>query len=352
MANCFEIIECNELATIKYMRNLIPSSIGSCTSVSAGTVIPTTCGGNPLEENYIPKYSELDNETFAPKRVTNDSDPSQDVNGFIISAPTLVSSSCGSVAQDDEALMKSQISFGATSASSVSHNNISMPSACNTSWSLDIVKTWGRVTYSCNNGSITPSTQSITKNESNSGELSKSYSPSFSSGSTSAKTTWDVSFDSHVETTTISDRCGGTASTSTTFSVNSYNISGLVEWPSGMVPCNPGTAKIDFTISNGDCPDEMQLEVTASTIDGITAGTIISNTTSINIGRNERNVTREEMTIVPIVNGSRKSGDEFTVEIQRGTCGYSSIPSFYGCSPFATIENTWENLPDQEEHPY
>ena len=350
MANCFTVNNCDELATIKYMRSLIPSSV-TCVTVNNGTVIQGTCSDSPLEEDYVPKYSELNSETFARKRVTNDADPSQDVNGFIISAPSVVTSSCVDGKQADEALTKSQVSFGATSAASITHTNIKMPTACDTSWSLNISKSWDRVTYSCANES-TPSTQTITKNDSNSGQLSKSYSQSFASGSTSAKTTWSVTFDTHTETTTINDMCGGHVSTSTTFSVNSYNINGLVEWPSGIVPCNPTGQKIDFTINNGDCPNEIQLEIISSTIDGISSETIISNTSSINIGINERNVNTEKMTIAPIINGSLMASQSFEVSINRGTCGYSPIPTLYGCSPFALTSNDWNVQPNQEEHQY
>ena len=149
MANCCDYSLCEGLATIGFMRSLIPSVMSSCVTVKNGRTA-TTCCGNMSEANYIPKYSEIiDGNTFAPLRVTA-STPSDDVNGFTYVTPTLVTTNCctGDTLAN-EALMKSQLGFEYTSPVSCSFINKIEPMPCDLTYKATVLKQWERHRYEC-----------------------------------------------------------------------------------------------------------------------------------------------------------------------------------------------------------
>lgn len=349
MANCCDYSLCEGLATIGFMRSLIPSVMSSCVSVNNGRTA-TTCCGNMTEANYIPKYSEITGHTFAPLRVTA-STPSNDVNGFTYVTPTLVTTDCctGDTLAN-EALMKSQLGFEYTSAVTCSHINVTNPTHCSLGYGLTVKKEWDRHRYECDansSGNIKHTTNRVTDtSDTRSGSLSRTI--------TSNENNYTFSFGSFTVTSETTAQCSERKSASTTFNLNPYTVGFSLICPS-QVPCEGGKYTI-ATIDKLECDDDISLEITCD-IEGSTETYILNGSTTstssleINIGRNDIGRTSGTISVSATIGGNREGSftDTASCTFSRSLCEWSPvIIDSTDCSIF-TYDWKW-NEPGEHEH--
>ena len=353
MANCCDYSLCEELATIGFMRSLIPSVMSSCVSVSAGTTASTCCG-NISEDNYIPKYSEISGGTFANLRVTA-STPSNDVNGFTYTTPTLVTSDCcTSDTLENEALMKSQLGFEYTSAVTCSHINKKNPSHCDWSYGLTVRKEWDRHRYECDansSGNIKHSVTPVIDESKQSSSLTRTI----ASGDSGNRREYTFSFIPVNIYSEITAPCSDNKSASTTFSAETYTIGFSLNCPS-LVPCEGVSGYTIATIDKLECDDDILLEITCDiegtpeiyTLSGSTSG--ISSLT-IDIGRNEMGRTSGTISVSATIGGNREGSftDTASCTFDRQLCEWSPSHTSDGkCGPFLEVWR-WDE-PNQHEH--
>lgn len=339
MANCCgELLNCNELATIGYMRELVNMSpVSSCTHVSAGTVVAGCCTN--VESYYAPKYSELTGGTFARKRVLDNSNPANDVNGFTYVTPTLVNSNCCNVNLQNEALIKSQVAFECTIALDNTLNVNTAPTYCDLDYSVTEDRTYKRNRYSCNGNNVESSTTTVSTSQTHSGELTRTVNGD--------NTSWTVSFDSVVITGATEAECNFvTSSTSVTLSDYSYGF--MLEGVSNM-PCNGGS--IDVLTVDGDfkCDDDLSIEISTDFGKSTEWRVGDSNTVIINVPRNDYGQNTGTITITPIVWGSEYG--ESTITFSWDTCGLSPKATVNGCGCF-DVEFVWEDDTNLIVHEY
>lgn len=348
MANCCEYSLCEGLATIGFMRTLIPSVMSSCVSVSNGRTA-TTCCGNMSEANYIPKYSEITGHTFAPLRVTA-STPSNDVNGFTYVTPTLVTTTCctgGTLA--NEALMKSQLGFEYTSAVTCSHINVTNPTHCSLGYGLTVKKEWDRHRYVCDansSGNIKHTTNRVTDtSETRSGSLTRTI----TEGGSGDRHEYTFSFNSVSVDSVITAPCSDNKSASTTFSLGSYTKGFSLICPSS-VPCEGGEYTI-ATIDQMECDGEISLEITCDIEGSPETYTLVGSSSStgetkITIGRNNDGRTSGSISIKATVWGQEYN---YSCTFQRRLCEWSpSYGTSDDCSIY-TFDWVWDG-PNETEH--
>lgn len=349
MANCCDYSLCEGLATIGFMRSLIPSVMSSCVTVKNGRSA-TTCCGNTTEADYIPKYSEITSHTFAPLRATA-STPSNDVNGFTYVTPTLVTTDCctGDTLAN-EALMKSQLGFEYTSAVTCSHINIIEPTYCNLNYGLTVRKEWDRHRYECDansSGNIKHTTNGvIDTSETPSGRLSRTI--------TSNGNNYTFSFGSFTVTSETTAQCSERKSASTTFDLSPYTVGFSLICPS-QVSCEGGEYTI-ATIDKLKCDDDISLEITCD-IEGSTETYILNGSTTsassleINIGRNDIGITAGTISVSARIGGNREGSftDTASCTFQRRLCEWSpSYGTSDDCSIY-TLDWVWDG-PNVTEH--
>ena len=361
MANCCEYsFLCEGLATIGFMRTLIPSVMSSCVSVSNGRTA-TTCCGNMSEANYIPKYSEITGGTFAPIRVIADT-PSDDVNGFTYSTPTLVQTNCctGDTLAN-EALMKSQLGFEYTSPVSCSFINKIEPTPCDLTYKATVLKQWERHRYECDanfSGNIKHIVTPVTNtSEQRSGSLDRiiresssgnryEYTFSFNSVTVSAET----------KVNNVNPQCASAVSASTSFSAETYTEGFSLICP-GVVPCSGISGYTIATIDKIKCNGEIVLEITCDIEDTPEVYTLVGSSGSsvsqpITIGENNNNRSGGTITVRANVCGNVYT---HSCEFERETCQPTpptpTVLSGEGCSIYVN-DILWSGVPGVKWHPY
>lgn len=359
MANCCEYSLCEGLATIGFMRTLIPSEMSSCVSVSNGRTA-TTCCGNMSEANYVPKYSEITGHTFAPLRSTA-SDPTNDVNGFTYTTPTLITTTCctGDTLAN-EALMKSQLGFEYTSAISNSHESIKQPTHCDFTYGLTVKKEWDRHRYECDANSSGNIKHSVTPVIDESEQISSSLTRTITEVSSGDRHEYTFSFNSvtvtsetivtGTSTNPVSVSCGGKVTASTEFSLEPYTVGFSLTCP-GDVPCDGGTYTI-ATIDQLECSDDISLAIECNiegtpetyTLNGSTSQSV---TQEITIGRNNDGRTSGSISVTATT--ADGSTHTYSCTFNRRLCEWSpSYSQASDCSIY-TFDWTW-NEPNETEH--
>lgn len=349
MANCCEYSLCEGLATIGFMRTLIPNVMSSCVTVKNGRTA-TTCCGDMSEADYIPKYSEIiDGNTFAPLRVTA-STPSNDVNGFTYVTPTLVTTNCcTSDTLANEALMKSQLGFEYTSAVTCSHIDVTNPTHCSLEYGLTVRKEWDRHRYECDansSGNIKHTTNRVTDtSDTRSGSLIRTI----TEGGSGNRHEYTFNFNSVTVTSETTAQCSENISASTTFSAETYTKGFSLICPD-VVPCAGGTYTI-ATIDQMECDGEISLEITCNIEDTPETYTLVGSSgstgeTKITIGRNNDGRTSGSVSVKATVWGQEFN---YSCTFSRNLCEWSpTVGTAEDCSVF-TIPWQWTE-PNEHEH--
>ena len=360
MANCCDYSLCEGLATIDFMRSLIPNEMNSCIEVSAGTIVSTCCG-NVSESNYVPKYSEITGHTFAPLRVTA-STPSNDVNGFTYVTPTLVPTDCCTGdTLENESLMKSQLGFEYTSAVTCSHIELTEPTYCDLNYKLTVNKEWDRHRYECDensSGNISHTINSVTDSaETRSGTLISGVTEVTEGGSDNIHE-YKFSFKSVTVTSETTAHCSETKTASTTFSLDDYTVSFSLNCPDSKVPCSGGTYKNVVVIEeSGKCDGDIVLGVKyyIDSLDEPTSAFTLSNL-SDNTLSGDMEVPLNDVSLsggvisVDVSIGNSAITETFSCEFERELCGWSPTYSkTKTCSVLSIDDWSW-NHPDRKEH--
>ena len=350
MANCCDYSLCEGLATIGFMRSLIPSEMSSCVPVSAGTTASTCCG-NMSEDNYIPKYSEISGGTFANLRVTA-STPSNDVNGFTYVTPTPVTTNCctGDTLAN-EALMKSQLGFEYTSAVTCSHINVTNPTHCSLNYGLTVKKEWDRHRYECDansSGNIKHTTTRVTDDTSDtrSGCLDRTV----TEGGSGNRHEYTFSFNSVTISSETTAQCSEEITASTTFSASTYTKGFSLICP-GIVPCEGGEYTI-ATIDQMECDGEISLEITCNIEGTPETYTLIGSSgstgeTKITIGENHDGRTGGTISVKATVWGYRDCSNvyhefNYSCPFDRDKCEIG--PEIQGeCGELWNVEECWKD---------
>jgi len=348
MANCCDYSLCEGLATIGFMRSLIPNEMNSCVKVSAGTIVSTCCG-NVSESNYVPKYSQLTGGTFAQVRSINDANPSLDENGFTYVAPTVINGCCTGDTQENEALMKSQVGFEYTSAVTCSHINLIKPTYCNLNYGLTVRKEWDRHRYECDANSSGNIKHSVTPVIDESEQISSSLTRTIKEVSSGDRHEYTFSFNSVKVDSVITAPCSDSKSASTPFSAETYTRGFSLICP-GLVPCEGGEYTI-ATIDKMECDGEISLEITCN-IEGtpetytLVGSSSSTGETKITIGKNNDKRTSGSISVKATVWGQEFN---YSCPFDRSLCEWSPvIIKSTDCSIFT---NNWEwKGPNEHEH--
>ena len=361
MANCCDYSLCEGLATIGFMRSLIPSVMSSCVTVKNGRTA-TTCCGNMSEANYIPKYSEIiDGNTFAPLRVTA-STPSDDVNGFTYVTPTLVTTNCctGDTLANI-ALKKSQLGFEYTSPLSCSFINKIEPMPCDLTYKATVLKQWERHRYECDansSGNIKHTVTTVSaESETYSGTLDSKIEEIISGDKYNYRFTFSsVTVSAETKVNNVNPQCASAVSASTSFSAESYTEGFSLICP-GVVPCSGISGYTIATIDKLKCNGEITLEITCDIEDTPEVYTLVGSSGSsvsqpITIEKNNNNRSGGTITVRANVCGNVYT---HSCPFERETCQPTpptpTVLSGEGCSIYVN-DILWSDVPGVEWHPY
>lgn len=360
MANCCNDYSlCDGLTTIDFMRSLIPNEVSSCVTVGNGRTA-TTCCGNISEGDYAPKYSELTGGTFAPIRVIADT-PSDDVNGFTYSTPTLVQTNCCTGdTLENIALKKSQLGFEYTSPVSCSFINKIEPAPCDLTYKATVLKQWERHRYECDANSSGNIKHTVTAVSAESGSYSGTLSSEIEEIISGDKYNYRFTFSSvtvsaETKVNNINPQCASVVSASTSFSLSPYTKGFSLICP-GVVPCEGGEYTI-ATIDQMECNGEITLEITCDIEDTPEVYTLVGSSGSsvsqlITIGENTNSKTGGTITVKANVHGSVYT---HSCPFERETCQPTpptpTVLSSEGCSIYVN-DILWSDVPGVEWHPY
>ncbi len=351
MANCCEYSLCEGLATIGFMRSLIPNEMNSCIEVSAGTIVSTCCG-NVSESDYVPKYSELTGGTFAQVRSTNDDNPNLDKNGFTYVAPTVINGCCTGEAQENEALMKSQVGFEYTVPAGNMCVVTSQPlDYCNPTFTVTEIQSYTMHRFICNgtDGGVIEATQPIVKTVEveHQGTLTKKY-------NYDGNQSWTVTYDDYRVTgeTIVNDNssCVSSISSETTVTFSGYGFSFTFDCPNS-VPCDGGNYTI--TVNGTKCENDLSLEIICTNIEGYSTPIEWHHgdeNVTISIPHNNEGKTGGAIKVIPTVSGETNVSWEVECPFTRSLCEWS--PSYVtsdDCSIYNTFDWVWDG-PNTTEH--
>ena len=354
MANCCgTLLNCDELVTIQYMRDLVNASrVSQCVTVNGGQIPIGSCCEVASNE-YIPRYGELSGltSTIAPIRV-EDSNPENDRNGFKYTLDSHATSDCcdGDITVNAN-LKKSEISFNTTSAISDVHTIVKEPIHCDLNYQVKETKKWQRDSYSCkSDGTILITSTDVSGETTHSDTMRRNV----SSSSTSSDYYWDITFDDVDVTTSISADCSNSYSDSTQFTLEGYQLRVNVDLPSAIL-CEEQSYTA-ATVYSGECSNEITLTAIWE-IDNQTTEIVVGNTTSesvplvISATRNEHKQLETYITISATVYGQTVEIVPRT-KIDRMPCEWTPTPSSSdGCSVY-TVDGWQWNHENEEEHPY
>lgn len=315
--NCCSGSTCQDLVTIGFMQELAAS--GGCTTINVPAGFSSCCEANGSA--YTPTYGEIVSSAY-PQRVLVDEDPYNDVNGFSASSAnvSVFSSCCGSIAASGQNLMKSDLEYGFTEISAVTHHVTKYPTICNTNFTIEHTDTYGRYRFFCNEDSVSGTVSAISVTLSSktiNSHLDKNYGD-ISNGSS------HVTISSGISSSSTVDRCSGkVASAYTLFYESAYTVSITINCPSSTekIPCTGGT--ITAEISGQQCENEAS--ITSSRLEPnepITSATTDNIHYTFKIGQNNNNLNSSKL-ILDIKIGDKTGTVECT--FNRQTCGITPV---------------------------
>lgn len=355
MANCCDYSPCEELNTIKFMKDLVNATlVRDCFTISAGTSADTCCDGTDAD-NYVPTYSQLTGRTFAPLRSTDNDNPNLDINGFTYAEPTVINGCCTGDTKENEALMKSQVWFEYTEPSGNTCVITDEPSACSPSFTVTETQGYTRHRLTCNveSGVIDETTQPITKTVRHSSELTKKI----TSGGTDGNRSWSVTYIPYTVsglTKVDNSSCISGKSSSATVELDGYEFGFTFTCPPAIVPCEGGVYTIK--VSGVTCQNDLSLKIVTDIEEhSENIWTWTDNPEiPITIPQNNNGKTGGTISIIPTVNGIEESGNTVNCEFERQQCGWTpTFLSASSCSVLTIEEWTWENSDrKQKEHKY
>lgn len=353
MANCCnDYTSCQALASIEYMKELVSATplSDSCIEIQTPSSVSSCC--DDVESiHYVPTYSELSGSTYAPLRSLNDSNPTEDVNGFIFTEPTLDNNDgCCEISLGEKSLTKSEVSFGYTSAITNTMEITTPPSACNLNYVVTETRGYERHTLTCDeNDNISDSVSTTSITIEHKGELDRNV------NQVDRTNNYEISFIPRTESGETISQCGDSVSSITAVTLESYTVGFSFDGINVEVPCEGGTYTA-ATISALTCDEDMSLVVTLDIGDGNDRTYEVSGSTEndvdveIQIDRNDNGYTSGHISITPIVWG--KSGKTVSDTFIRQTCAWSPIISkSSNCCPLV-YEEDWEKEGQQIIHPY
>lgn len=353
MANCCDYSPCEELNTIKFMKDLVNATlVRDCFTISAGTSADTCCDSTDAD-NYVPTYSQLTGRTFAPLRSTDNDNPNLDINGFIYAEPTVINGCCTGDTQENEALMKSQVWFEYTEPSGNTCVITDEPSSCDPTFVVKETQGYTRHRLTCNveSGVIDETTQPIFKWVEHKDTLTKE----FTSGGTGGNRSWSVTYIPYTVsglTKVDNSICISGKSSSATVELDGYEFGFTFTCPPPIVPCEGGEYTIK--VSGVTCENDLRLDIETE-IEDLSASTWTwtdNPEITITIPQNNSGKTEGKIKITPTVNGIVESGNTVNCEFRREQCGWTpSFSSASSCSVLTIEKWTW-NRENEEEHKY
>lgn len=377
---CCSGVTCNGLLTVGYMENMIPST--HCFRMKRGGTSYNGCCGEVSSSFTVVNYDQASGATYAELRYTNNSDPNDDTSGFIFNLDERnTANQCCQTILKNTILKRSEAFFEYTIAKNNEFTAITEPKICDTSYSVDELKTYDRHSVYCDGNGTTDTTDPIsvtdTHTDSSDGSITKNY------GEIASQTrAWTVSFDPSSKTITglTTDDCGHSFSDSVTWTFPEYIVGydRIGEFDSDFrngnkpkVPCAGRIYKFVYS-ANTVCSSDFEItyEILSegqdySTDDSIT---VTSSTTShssigneddrkaeidvitvtINIGQNKNSKNNGSIKINTSVNGdSYEDVYEFDRELCAWTAGDTSDPE--GCSGYWPEIVNWSNPPYETE---
>ena len=362
MANCCEYSPCEELNTIRFMKDLVNATpVRDCFTISAGTSADTCCDGTDAD-NYVPRYSMLTGGIFANVRSTNDANPNLDKNGFTYAEPTVINGCCTGDTQENEALMKSQVGFEYTIPEGNRCDITTPPSDyCNPTFTVTETQTYTRHRFICNmtDGGVVETTQpSVSpKTIPHPGTLTPSFAYSGGTDGNHGNRSWSVTYTPYTVSglTKVDDSaCISSISSKTTVNFDGYGFGFTVTCPD-IVPCEGGVYTI-VEVSGVKCQNDLKLDIEYTNIEDLSTSTweFGNDPVKIEIPQNNSGKAKGFIKITPTVNGIEESGNTVNCEFERQQCGWT--PSFLSASSCSvlTIEGwTWENPNrNEKEHKY
>lgn len=353
MANCCEYSFCDEVNTIQHMRDLVNASRVTCVTVGNGTSADTCCGVAP-ESSYAPKYSELTAATPTAQLRVVATDPSNDKNGFVYTAPSDTSTTCcPGTTKDNGVLSKSQVAFETTSATSYSAVFSPPPSYCNLSYKVKETKEWRRDRYQCDGTSsgITNTHEIITT----SGETSLSGITRRVKHTVSGNThIWTCSFSPSIITfsgNTTAD-CSEPKTGSISYTMSDYSFSITVNCIDN-VPCEGGDYTIVSVDSNSiQCDDDLSLRIEYNNVDNYSTSAWTRGDASditVSFGKNEKGLPNGSFTISATTWGEEVITIPCT--FSRSLCEFSPTVAPGECGPIIKSAD-WSNTKNVKVHDF
>lgn len=328
MANCCSYTPCQELVTVKYLKEAFPLQT-ACTTINDAQEYDACCGRSDGDNYVVSKNFNI------PIRVIKDN-PNEDIDGFTISDTTPKPSCCGNLSADNHCISKSMVTFGTTVLKS-SALSFTATTGCNPTYTVVKTDAYDRKTYECNsnNGELVSTTEEVTKDTVIRTDVS------FTKTVETSANQFEITFSAD-EVTSSTERCGVSFTSTTTPTVEGYVIAINLEEPIE-IPCT-GQSNVLFATIDGDECNEVEID----TVIGAKSAQLDTNKIIIDFGHSNNEMTTDVVITLNV------EGQTLTLEAsyRRTPCGYSpNIEPNNSCGVF-WYDESWNDVDNVSYHPY
>lgn len=329
MANCCSHTPCQELVTVKYLKEAFPLQT-ACTTINDAQEYDACCGRSDGGNYVVTKNFNI------PIRVIN-VNPNEDIDGFTISGTTGKTSCCGNLSADNHCISKSMVTFGTTVLKS-SALSFTATTGCNPTYTVVKTDAYDRKTYGCNSDNGEPAertTEEVTKDTVICSDVS------FTKTVETSANIFEITFSAD-EVTSSTERCGVSITSTTTPTAEGYEITINLEEPIE-IPCT-GQSNVLFATIDGDECNEVEID----TVSGAESAQLDTNKIIIDFGHSNNEMT----TTVGIT--LNVEGQTLTLEASYGRtpCEYSpNIEPNNSCGVF-WYDESWDDVGNVSYHPY
>lgn len=331
MANCCSYTPCQELVTVEYLRAFPLQT--ACTTINDAQEYDACCGRSSGDNYVVSKnFITLNNIPIRDIKVN----PNEDIDGFTISDAQEYDACCGNLSADNHCISKSMVTFGTTVLKS-SALSFTATTGCNPTYTVVKTDAYDRKTYECNsnNGELVSTTEEVTKDTVICSDVS------FTKTVETSANNFKITFSAD-EITSSTERCGVSITSTTTPTVEGYEIAINLEEPIE-IPCT-GQSNVLFATIDGDECNEVEID----TVSGAESARLENNGIIIDFGHSNNELT----TTVGIT--FNVEGQTLTLEASytRTPCGYSpDIEPNNSCGVF-WYDESWNGVDNVSYHPY